>query len=172
MAVIPAIDTLLGDNRYDFSSLEASFNGVIFTGITEISYTQSLTPGIQRGASARKLGRTRGEYDATGSFTMYKEDYSQLIAALAAAGIGSLRGYGELPFVITAVYEEGGRIKVDKLKGARITNDEDSHSQGSDILVVSAEIDLIEIERDGAKMVGESNIAGALIGAAGALLPI
>ena len=146
MAVIPGIDTLKGDLRYDFSSMEASFNGVIFTGITEISYTQTLTPGIQRGASARKLGRTRGEYDATGSFTMYKEEYDELIQALAAGGIATSRGYGEVPFVITLVYEEGGRIKKDKLSGARITNDEDSHSQGSDALVVSAELDLMKIE--------------------------
>lgn len=171
MSLLTAIDDLTDEHGYDFSSIEASFNGTIFTGITELSYRQSLTPGKQRGTSAKVKRRTRGEYDASGGFSMWKDEYTNLIAALAALGAAKGKGYGEIAFVLTALYAEGARAITDKLIGCRIVSDEDSHSEGGDGLVTGIEIDIMDISRNGAKLVGESSIKGALVTPIAALSP-
>ncbi|NQY04497.1 MAG: hypothetical protein HRT76_14765 [Halieaceae bacterium] len=156
-----AVGQLINGQRYDFSSIEANFGPSSFTNFQAISYSDTLEPGIQRGQSSKKLGRTRGEYNATGSITLLKEDVPTLLAALAALGQG---GYMEAVWDLTATYS-GGLTDlvptVDALIGMRITEIGDDHSIGSDVLVNELTLDIMEITRGGlSATAGGSSLAG------------
>jgi hypothetical protein len=132
---------------FDFSSIELTANGQIFLGVTEINSTQSLEPGIIRGTSAQKIGRTRGEYDSTGSMSMYLEDFREFIA-----GLGD--GYGEVSWDATITFSTPGTTtRVTKLLGCRITTDAEEASQSTDGLVTAFDIDIMQIEKDGLRMI-------------------
>ena len=157
------IAQLINGKIYDFSSIELVAGPQTFSNLQEVSYSDSLEPGILRGTSAKKKGRTRGEYDAEGSITIYKGDLSQLLATLAALGKG---GYMEAEFDINATFSEGlDNVMTDSLVGCRITDIEDSHSQGSDALTVALTLDVMEISRNGLSATS-GGPSGAGIGAA------
>ena len=138
-------------NVYDHSSVEIALNGVLYDGISEISWSQTLQPGIQRGTSAMKHGRSRGEYNAEGSFTVYVEQMKQIRQALAGLGLG---GYGEAVFDITVtMFEVGGIPSVAELRGCRITSDEFSSGTGGDVAMQTVQIDIMQVIVDGVSMV-------------------
>lgn len=142
---------LVNGVEFDHSSLEVSFDGVPVQSVSEISCSQSLEPGTRRGTSAAKLGRSRGPYNAEGSFTVSRADYKILVAQLSAKGLG---GYGEAPFTITMTFfEVGSDPAVTVVRGCRITNDDFSSSAGSDVAMVTASIDVMQILVDGQSMV-------------------
>lgn len=166
MGLLPVpspIAQLINGKVYDFSSIELVAGPQTFTNLQEVTYSDSLEPGILRGTSAKKKGRTRGEYDAEGTISFYKGDLSSLLSTLAALGKG---GYGEAEFDINITYSEGlDNVITDTLVGCRITDIEDSHSQGSDALTVSLTLDIMEISRNGLTMTS-GGPSGAGIGAA------
>ncbi len=128
---------------YSFASIEVKVGVQVFTGFTDLSYTQTLEPGIFRGTRPEKLARTIGEHNVEGSFTLVKEEYQELIAALGD-------GYMETEFDITATYSEtNAPITTDVLVACRITSEEDSHSQGTDALVIACDLDIIKMTRNG-----------------------
>ena len=156
-------DLEIGGHAWDLSSVEVAFGELIITRFTSLDYSESLSPSTLRGASSGKLGRTRGEYDSTGSFTLYKPDLQRLLVALSAKGGGA--GYGEVPFDIKAVYGELATGTVtDVLEQVRITNLGDSHSTGGDALVVDVDIDIIQIDRNGLVM-SSGGASGAALAA-------
>lgn len=157
----PSLDTqLINGTTFDHSSLEFTVKGALMIAkFSDISYEDSLTPGILRGADARKLGRTRGEYDASGSITIYKPD---LLAWLAILG----NNYMEAVFDSTLNYgNEGGETFTDVLSGCRITSISDSSSSGGDPLMAEVSLDLMDIVRNGLSATG-GNASLAGIGAA------
>jgi len=128
---------------YSFASTEIKIGAAIYTGLTDISYNQTLEPGIFRGTRPEKLARTIGEHNVEGSFTMVKVEYQELIAALGD-------GYMQTPFDITVTYAEtNSPIVTDVLTACRITSEEDSHSQGTDALAVACDLDIIKMTRNG-----------------------
>lgn len=148
MADYPLINGL----KWDYSSLEIDVAGDIYVGIKEIAWTETLEPGIVRGTSAQKLARTRGEHDAEGSMVMYYEDALELLNALGD-------GYGEVSFDISVTYSgEGVPTKKAALLGCRITSKEITNSQGTDPSEMSFDLDIIQIEEDGLRMVANALI--------------
>ena len=164
------VSTLINGQRYDFSSVQANFGALSFDTIQALQYEDSLEPGIQRANSSKKQGRTRGEYDVTGSITLIKEDVPTLLALLAALGQG---GYGEAVWDITATYSAGlvdPNPTVVRLIGCRITNIGDDHSIGGDVLVNELSLDIMELTRNGLSMTsGGGSLAGAGAAFGGAL---
>ncbi len=144
---------LINGHKYDYSSIELDFNGTIYLGVQEISYTQTLEPGIVRGTSAQKLARTRGEHDAEGTLVMYKQDFDEFITDLATGD----EGYGEVSFDISVVMSTPNQpTSVVRLLGCRITSEEESYSQGTDALVVSCDLDIMLIEKQGLRMISNA----------------
>ncbi len=157
---------LINGRRYDFSTLQANFGALSFSAIQSIQYSDTLEPVIQRGQSSKKLGRTRGQYDATGSMTILKEDLPQLLTLLAALGQG---GYMESVWDLTATYSNSltdPRPVVDKLIGMRITEIGDDHSIGGDVLVNELSLDIMEISRNGLSATSGGNSVASAIGSA------
>lgn len=139
------LGTLINGKRFDHSSHEISFDGIPNQNISEISYSETLEPGEQRGTAAGKLGRTRGVYNAEGSVTMYVEDWEALASILVAKGLG---GYMEAEFVVTVtMFELTGVPVVHTLRGCRVTSVEDSSSAGSDVREVTIQLDIMQILR-------------------------
>jgi len=128
---------------YSFASVEVKVGTQVFTGFTDVSYTQTLEPGIFRGTRPEKLARTIGEHNVEGSFTLVKVEYQELIEALGD-------GYMQTGFDITVTYSEtNSPIVTDVLTSCRITSEEDSHSQGTDALVVACDLDIMKMTRNG-----------------------
>lgn len=111
----------------DWSSVEINVPGLgIFTGVTEITYSDNLEPGSVKGTAANDIGTTRGEYSAEGSITMNLQDHRDLVTKIGP-------GFMETFFTIVVSYDEGdGDIIVDTIVGVRLMSNEGGGSQGSD----------------------------------------
>lgn len=139
MATYPLVNNI----AHDYSCIEIDANGKIYTGITEISYSQKLEPGAVMGTSAQKLARTRGSHSAEGSMTMNLADAEEFIADLG-------EGYMETSFSMTVTFSDGATAPhVHRLIGCRITSDDFSHAQGPDPTQNSFTLDVMRIERNG-----------------------
>ncbi len=132
---------------FDHSSAEINIKGVRYMQISEIAYSDSLEPGKLLGAAAKVLARTRGKYDAEGSFSMSKQEGVQFIRDLGP-------GYMTKSFPIIVNYSEVGMDMVtDTLVGCRITKVEDS-SSGTDATMLKFSVHIMNILRDGVDATG------------------
>jgi len=145
--------------KFDFSSIEFDVDGTKLAGVAKISYSETLEPGEARGSYAHSLGASRGQYEAEGSLEMLKEDANQLIALLSTAdptGASSGLGYGEKFFTCTVSYSESGQpVTTDKLFGCRIKKVGDDHAVGPDVLIVSMDLRVQRLERNGYVMISK-----------------
>lgn len=131
--------------RFEFASLDITIAGALRAlGFQSISYSDTLTPTKVRGTSAQPIGRTRGEYDAEGSLTLLKKDADELRAVLG-------QGFMEKVFQITVAYAEnaGDGVVVDRLIDCRIRGNSNDHSQGTDALTETLELDVMRIMWNG-----------------------
>lgn len=115
--------------KYDFSSVEVDINGEIFTDIQAVDYSDTVSRSFLRGANAVPLGRTRGEYEATGSITLSKRGGADLKALLG-------NGFYEVSFDMTVSYSEAEEgVITDKVIGCQFESNENAHATGPDPLV-------------------------------------
>ena len=148
---------LINGHAYDHASAEIEVNGTIIIGIKEIGWSQSLEGAALRGTHAQVLARTRGEYDAEANLVMYMREYSELIESLTG-GDASV-GYGEQSFSIVVTFSEANQpIQVVRLLGCRIKGEESGTSQGTDPTEDSIDLTVLQIERNGKRMVSNALI--------------
>lgn len=134
---------LVNGIKYDWSCVEITLVDEVFTGVKEISYSSKTEPGEVFGTSAQKFGRTRGQNKPEASVTLYKLDYHQLIAKMG-------QGFHEYVFGITVNYDDGsGNVVTDKIIGCRIKGAENSHTDGTDALVMKVDLDVMAIVENG-----------------------
>lgn len=139
---------MINGHRYDFSSIEVKTKkaGGIVTrtlGVKDIDYSDSLEPGKVRGNHAQKVGRTRGEYDAEGSLTLYKQEFDELLDLF---GTGFMEQYFDIPVTYA---ESGSPTRTDVLSACRIKKIGNTHSEGGEALTIKLELDVGQIIRDG-----------------------
>jgi hypothetical protein len=128
---------------YDYASIEIQLDGALFISIQDISYKHGCKPGYSRGTHPQALGRTTGEYEATGSMTLSKSAATELHQQLGS-------GYMTKQFDIVVTYAPPGQDMItDRLLGVRITDEDNSHSSGTDGLSVSIELDIRRLQLDG-----------------------
>jgi hypothetical protein len=154
MAILPGTGTRINGHIYDWSSVNIDCNGRFYGGISEINYTDKLDVGELRGSGAIRLGTTRGQYSAEGSFTIAKEDWEPLRMSLTAMGFG---GFGEARFLIVCSYREVAAVSpiTDTIETCRVINVENSHSQGTDPLMVKITLDVHRIGHNGNYLVND-----------------
>jgi hypothetical protein len=153
MPLTPAIElpTRINGHLWDYSSVKFRINGVRIFEVTDLNYKHGLKPGVMRGTGAKKRGRTRGTYDADGGFTITKASYQLLLQVL---GGGGAVPYMEVPFDIQVSYgENAGPTVTDVLEACRITEDEDSPSEGEAPATVKVTLDINEVIRNGIRAV-------------------
>lgn len=137
---------LINGNRFDFSSVEVVAESVLFGGVKEITYTDSLEPGELRGNRSQLIGRTRGKYAVEASLTMFKSEFQQLITLLGSKGVG----YMEVAFTVVVSHSEPGNdVVTDTLLGCRIKKAEDQKQEGGEPLTVKAELHVMRLDRNG-----------------------
>jgi hypothetical protein len=165
------INTIVRGQVYDFTSIEFSVEGTRnFCTLQDINYNWSRDIGILRGnGSPLKRGRTRGEFDFEGSFSMAKEDTRDFHRMLAALGLGS---FGEAVFDIIVTYAALGQAQptIDTLIGCTLKGGDNSHSRGSDPLQVKYDVDIMDIKFDGLSPAAREDGVGAISGAVGGLI--
>jgi len=142
----------INGHAYDYSSIEIDINGTIYVGVKEISWNQTMEKGKVRGTNPQVLARTRGEYEAEGSITMYPQEYTDVITALGD-------GYMEQQFNVVVSYSEVGQnTQTIRLLGCEIKSEESGGSQGTDPLEDAIDIDIIQVERNGLRAVANALI--------------
>lgn len=135
---------MINGKAYGYESISFRIDGgAEELSVSEISYSHKLTPGIARGTSAKKLGRTRGQYEADGGFTMDKDTAARLITALGPA-------YMTREFGILVSYRELGMDLVsDYLMRCRIVGEDDAHTAGGEALATKFTLDVMELKKNG-----------------------
>lgn len=112
----------------------------ITRAVKRINYSDSLEPGVVRGNSAKKQGRTLGLQEPEASWTLFDEEFTQLVDDLGD-------GFGAVPFDITLVYRAatGQPTKKVELIGCRMTTYDGGGEEGEDALEVEMDLDPMDI---------------------------
>lgn len=132
---------------YDHSSIEVRLKGVRYLQLSEIEYSDTLEPGKLKGAAAKVLATTRGEYSAEGSFSLSKQDADQLIKDIGP-------GFKVKSFPVIVNYSEAGMPMItDTLVGCRITKTEAS-SSGTDATMIKFSLHIMNILWNGVDSTG------------------
>jgi hypothetical protein len=155
------ISTLINGHRWDFASVTLRVNvptPTILTLVASINYEDALTPTALRGTSAMKLGRTRGQYEANGSMSIYAEEFRVLMRALAAMPPAG-GGFMEKSFEIGISYGEEFSVPAnDELQGVRIVRVNNQNQQGGDPLYIDVDLDIMSVLRDGLPSVVDKGV--------------
>jgi hypothetical protein len=135
----------INGKSYDWEDISVIFPDGVAAGITEIKYSdeQPVTAHYGKGAVPRAYGR--GNYTASGSFVMDRDEWEKLKLALAALGGGGI--YDHPPFVIVVSYAASDLPPViDTLKACKITKfDGGGGAQGDDkVSAISCEFAILE----------------------------
>jgi len=145
---MPTNYPLINGVKFDWSSIEISLSGGIFTGCTELAYKQTREVGEVYGTGAEKLARTLGQLNADGTIAMYRREFQDFLALLTNNGQS---GYLDTSFDITATYSApgGDGTLTDKCIGCVITEPDISSTQGTDPIMVTCTLDIMRVELGG-----------------------
>lgn len=134
----------INGRNYDWEDIHVQFPHGEAIGITEIKYndTQSIEARYGRGAVPRGYGR--GNYEASGSFVMDRDEWERLKDSLAGES-GAI--YDHSPFNIVVAYANSdmGTV-VDTLKSCKITKFDGGGGAQSDANAspITCEITILE----------------------------
>ena len=119
---------------YDWEDVSVILPQGVTAGITEIKYEdeQPVTAHYGKGAIPRGYGR--GNYSASGSAVLDRDEWEKMKLVLAATGEGSI--YDHAPFPIVVSYANRDQIEVvDVLKSCKISKfTGGGGSQGDDMV--------------------------------------
>jgi hypothetical protein len=148
---MPALQyPLINGNFYSFASIEVQLGVFRTADFTAINYSTGLDVADVYGTRPQKLGTTRGRQTADGSLEMYLRAWELLRLQLRAAGFAAGIGYGEVRFPIIVQYAEPEMPTVtDTLLGVRIVKATRSHSDGTDPLKVSLDLNVMRVFEGG-----------------------
>lgn len=103
-----------------WNSITANFLNRDCEGISSLKYTDTVAKENVYGAGNMPIGRSRGNYEAEASVTLYKEEVDALKAALPTGK----RLQDIDAFDITVVYENNqGVMTTDRIRNCEFTND-------------------------------------------------
>lgn len=112
-------------------------------GITQLSYNDSQEKENVYGAGSFPVGRSRGNYEAEGSITLYKEE----VDALKLAMPPGRRLLDVAPFDIVVEYEaDDGMIYKDVIRNCEFTNDGIEVSQADGTIATEYELIVSHID--------------------------
>jgi len=137
---MPAI--VINKVPYDFhnTSLDIMVNGesvANIEGVTAIEYTPSVERVKLRGRGRKPLAMTDGELDAEASITVYRYAFDQIVEVARAIGVGIC----DLEFTLVTSYaHKDTLVRTDTISGCKFASIEQSHSAGTDALVVTLPI--------------------------------
>jgi hypothetical protein len=135
---------LINGNAYSFASITIDVGGIKFRGFKEIKYEHSLEPGELRGNHPQLLARTRGQYKASGSLTVFQHEWEQLRDRMG-------NGFFETVFTVSVMYSELGPVgaRCDTLHGVRFTKAAKGGSESNEGTEVPLDMHIMWIEESG-----------------------
>jgi hypothetical protein len=151
----------INGKSYDWEDISVILPHGTAAGITEIKYSdeQPITAHYGKGAIPRGYGR--GNYSASGSMVLYREEWEKLKAELAAGG----GIYDHAPFTVVVSYANSDKGEtIDTLKSCKISKfDGGGGAQGDDLVTaVTCEFTILEpILWNGVPAKTESSLSGA-----------
>ena len=121
----------INGRQYDWEDISVMLPNGISVGITEIGYKdgQEIEARYGRGALPRGFGRKN--YEASGSFTLDRDEWERLKKELAASGGGGIYDHLPFPVVVSYANDDMGTL-TDTLPDCKITSFDQSTSQGDD----------------------------------------
>jgi hypothetical protein len=136
----------INGKHYDWEDISLILPNGSASGFTEIKYSdeQPVTPHYGKGAIPRGYGR--GNYSASGSLVMDRDEWEKLKDELAGSGKGG-GIYDHAPFTIVVSYADYDMPEVvDTLKSVKITKfDGGGGSQGDDnVSAITCELVILE----------------------------
>ena len=144
-----AAQILINGFHYSAQSVQVLIKGKPYSALNEIAYANKVAVGQMKGAGPSKLGTTEGLNEATGSFTIGKEEWLALIADVT--GGDPLVGWSSAHVNIVVAYARRGEaMKKDELIGCRLLTDDTSVGFDSvDPIVVKCELDISALRTNG-----------------------
>lgn len=148
------LNTLINGNMYDFTSIKllpSVLAAPILERFTAISYELALEPGEVRGRGSKVYGTTRGQFSASGSMTVYAEDFEILKGGLMAQATPKAAGFMEKRFLLNVGYAElpPAAPILDILRGCRITRVSKPYQQGNEPLKVDLDLHIMDVWLNG-----------------------
>lgn len=136
---------MINGKHYDWEDMSIMLPHGVAALVSEIKYSdeQTVTPRYGKGAVAKGYGR--GNYKASGSFTLDREEWEQLKAVLLSSGKGAI--YDHTPFTIVVSYANNDQPAiVDTLNQCKISKvSEGGGSQGDDnVSKMTCEIEILK----------------------------
>lgn len=109
----------INGRNYDWEDISVTLPGGDAVGITEIKYTDGQSIEARYGKGSVPRGYGRGNYEASGSMVLDREEWEKLKNELTATGGGI---YDHAPFTIVVSYANNDMPTVtDTLKDCKIT---------------------------------------------------
>ncbi|MBU2923055.1 hypothetical protein KO504_17025 [Winogradskyella psychrotolerans] len=131
--IINKFGTMTGWNDITVNLLSRDVEGIL-----KIAYDDTVQKENVPGAGMYPVGRSKGNYEANASITLYKEEADAIKAALATGS----RLQDILPFDINVQYQKvDGSIVKDRIRNCEFTNDGVDVSNGDG--TISTEFTLI-----------------------------
>jgi len=130
---------------YDFSSVEITIDGRIYTAIGSISYNQTVEEGELRGAAAEVLARTRGQLSKGEGELAFSsaEEAQELIDVFGD-------GYLEKTFTVAITFSAtGAALMRHELFGCRFLEAGMDMSQGTDPIGTAMPFSFLYMTRNG-----------------------
>ena len=134
----------INGRQYDWEDVHVILPSGEAVGITEIKYEDGQAVEARYGRGATPRGYGRGNYEASGSMTLDRDEWERLKLALTGNGGGI---YDHAPFTVVVAYANNdmGHV-VDTLKGCKISKfSGGGGSQGDDnVSPMSCEFTILE----------------------------
>ncbi len=152
--------TLINGNRYSFTNIEAEWTTITGGGapfpkgiFKSINYDASQDPGLVQGNQIAPVGRTTGYGTGTGSMELLLSESDDFFSALTGQGAFPIM---TVDFNLVISYSVNDiDVRTDSLLGCRITKLGQANSQGNDASMVSCDLSVMKMYRNGILMFGD-----------------
>lgn len=122
----------INGKNYDWEDISVMLPHGIAAQISEIKYSDEQTVTARYGRGAIPRGYGRGNYSATVSFVLDREEWEKMKAALAATGAGAIYDHEPFPIVVNYANRDQG-VVTDVLRKCKLSKfDGGGGSQGDD----------------------------------------
>lgn len=141
-------DYPLFNGKYpSWASLSLSFDGFDTSDFTKLDWEDKLEPGKVRGKGSFARGRTQGDYDCDGSFSMLLDAATKFMRQLATKN----PSIGLVPFDVVGQWSDtdGGDVHEVRLVGCRIQGRKSSSAPGTDAAAIEFPLSIMGISVDG-----------------------
>ena len=155
-----AQQTEINGNRYSFTNISLDWSTAVGAGGTfprgifkSVNYDAAQDPGLVQGNQIAPVGRTSGYGTGTGSMELLISESDDFLNLLTGGGTFPIMN---VDFNLTVSYSVNDiDVRTDLLMGCRITKLGQANSQGNDATMLSCDLSIMKMYRNGLLMYGD-----------------